>query len=342
MEPVALCARELESDKAGPSGRVLHHQPSKDMSYYGLDVSKDHLDLGTPTEDSRRFPYTPSGIDAMLHELTTAPVDLLVLEATGGLEHTVAAALAAAGLPVAVVNPRQVRDFARATGRLAKTDQIDAQVLALFAERVRPAVRDLPGEEQRALTALVTRRRQILQMLMAEKNRRTRADRVVLPDLNAHIAFLESRLDETDRSLRAVIEASPVWRTGDDLLQSVPGIGPTASATLLAELPELGHLSPKEAAALVGVAPFNCDSGTRRGTRRIWGGRASVRRVLYMATLVAVRYNDVLREHYKQLLDRGKAKKVALVACMRKLLVWLNAIMREQQPWNPGYHGVTA
>lgn len=312
------------------------------MSYYGLDISKEYLDLATPTEDIGRFPYTPSGIDEILSRLTPGPVDLLVLEATGGLEHAVAAALAGAGLPVAVVNPRQVRDFARATGRLAKTDQIDARVLALFAERVRPAIRDLPGEEQRALTALVTRRRQILQMLMAEKNRRARADRVVLPDLNAHIAFLESRLDQTDRSLRKAIESSPVWRTGDDLLQSVPGIGPTASATLLAEMPELGRISPKEIAALVGVAPFNCDSGQYRGTRRIWGGRASVRRVLYMATLVAVRHNDVLRMHYEQLLDRGKAKKVALVACMRKLLVWLNAIMREQQPWDPAYHGVTS
>ncbi|PEN10356.1 IS110 family transposase [Longibacter salinarum] len=317
------------------------------MSYYGLDISKDHLDLATVEGAIGRFPYTPDGIDHVLDHLThgartEASVALLVMEATGGLEHAVAAALAAAGLPIAVINPRQVRDFARATGRLAKTDEIDATVLALFAERVRPEERPLPDEEQRALSALVTRRRQLLQMLLAEKNRRRRADRVVLPDLEAHIAFLEGRLDQTDRALREAIETSPVWRTGDDLLQSVPGIGPTASATLLAEVPELGRISPKEIAALVGVAPFNCDSGKYRGTRRIWGGRASVRRALYMATLVAVRYNTVLRAHYEQLLARGKAKKVALVACMRKLLVWLNAIMREQEPWNPDYHGLTS
>ena len=308
------------------------------MSFFGLDISQDHLDLADAEGTNGRFRYDDAGTDQLLDRLGAAAVELVVLEATGGLEHAVAGALAAAGFAVAVVNPRQVRDFARATGRLAKTDRIDAHVLALFAERIRPEAHRLPDAAQRALAALVARRRQLRQMLQAEKNRLRRADAVVVADLEAHIAFLEARLAEADRSLRAAIEASPLWRSGDDLLRSVPGIGPVVSATLLAELPELGRLSPKQIAALVGVAPFNCDSGTLRGRRAIWGGRAPVRRALYMAALVGVRFNPVLRRHYERLVGRGKAKKVALVACMRKLLIWLNAIMREGQPWNATVH----
>lgn len=317
------------------------------MSYFGIDISQDHLDVATTKSASARFTYDAPGMEALLkvlHDkvLHDADVELIVLEATGGLEHSLAGELATAGFPVAVVNPRQVRDFARATGRLAKTDQIDAQVLALFAERIRPEPRLLPDEAQRALSALVARRRQLSEMLQAERNRLRRAEAVVVKDLEVHIAFLEARLDQTNQSLRAAIEESPLWRVGDDLLQSLPGIGPTVSATLLAELPELGRVSAKEIAALVGVAPFNCDSGTLRGRRVIWGGRVSVRCALYMATLVAVRHNPVLRAHYDQLISRGKAKKVALVACMRRLLLWLNAIMRDQQPWNPEFHLVAS
>ena len=262
---------------------------------------------------------------------------LIVLEATGGYQRTLAAALASDGLPVAVVNPRQVRDFARATGQLAKTDAIDAKMLALFAERIRPEVRPLPEAEQQALAALVARRRQLLEMLQAERNRLSMAHKAVQDELRAHIRFLEKRLDKANRALQEAIEASPIWRAKEDLLRSVPGVGPVLSATLLAELPELGRLSGREIAALVGVAPFNRDSGTLRGQRCIWGGRVSVRCALYMGTLVAVRHNPVLRRFYEQLLGRGKAKKVALVACMRKLLVILNAMMKTQTHWNPDF-----
>jgi transposase len=312
------------------------------MPYFGIDISKDHLDVATTEGAPGRFTYDASGMEDLLKVLHAADIELIVMEATGGLEHRLAGELATAGFPVAVVNPRQVRDFARATGRLAKTDQIDAHILALFAERIRPEPRVLPDEAQRALSALVARRRQLSEMLQAERNRLRRAEAVVAEDLELHIAFLEARLDQTNQSLRVAIEQSPLWRVGDELLQSLPGIGPTVSATLLAELPELGRVSAKEIAALVGVAPFNCDSGTLRGRRVIWGGRVSVRCALYMATLVAVRHNPVLRAHYHQLLARGKAKKVALVACMRKVLLWLNAIMRDRQPWNPEFHLVVS
>ena len=211
-------------------------------------------------------------------------------------------------------------------------------MLARFAERLRPQGRPLPDQAQKALTALVARRRQLAEMLTQEKNRLGRATGPDRADLEAHIAFLRSRLDRTKQALREGIEQSEAWRTGDELLQSVPGIGPVVSATLVAELPGLGRLSSKEIAALVGLAPFNCDSGRMRGRRAIWGGRASVRCALYMATLVAVRHNAVLKAHYHQLLARGKAKKVALVACMRKLLIWLNAMLRDGQPWDAEVH----
>lgn len=312
------------------------------MAYIGIDISQDYLDVASSEATSWRLRYDTTGIDELLTWMQAIEVDLVVLEATGGLEHALAADLATAGFSVAIVNPRQVRDFARATGRLAKTDRIDAEILALFAERLPPEARRLPEPARRALAALVARRRQLSDMLQAEKNRLRRADGVVVPDIEAHIAFLSARLDQTTEALRETIEASPLWRTGDDLLQSMPGIGPVVSATLVAALPELGQVSPQEIAALVGVAPFNCDSGQRRGQRAIWGGRASVRRALYMATLGAVRYNPVLRAHYEQLVARGKAKKVALVACMRKLLVWLNAMLRDGQPWNAQIHLVTS
>ena len=307
-------------------------------AHIGIDVSEGHLDLATSEGAAGRFPYDADGMSRLLDHLAPIEVALVVIEATGGLEHAAAAELAAAGFAVAVVNPRQVRDFARATGRLAKTDRIDAEALALFAERVRPEPRPLQEAQQRAFAALVARRRQLSEMLQQERNRLRRAEGLVRHDLEAHIAFLEGRLGEAQRGLREAIEASPAWRVGDDLLRSVPGIGPAVSATLLAELPELGRLSSKEIAALVGLAPFNRDSGRMRGRRAIWGGRASVRSALYMGALVGVRHNAVLKAHYHQLLVRGKAKEVALVGCMRKLLVWLNAMLRDGKPWNAEVH----
>ena len=310
--------------------------------YVGLDVSKDHLDLATTEVVLGRFTYDAEGIGLLLERLARLEVALLVMEATGGLEHAVAGELAAAAFAVAVVNPRQARDFARATGRRAKADRIDARVLARFAERVRPEIRPLKSREQRAPEALVARRRQLTGMLTQERNRLRGATGLVRGDLEAHIAFLQGRLGHAHTALRQAIEESPAWRAEDDLLRSVPGIGPAVSATLVAELPELGRLSSKEIAALVGLAPFNGDSGRMRGRRAIWGGRAPVRSALYMATLVAVRHNRVLKARYHQLLGRGKAKKVALVARMRKLLIWMGAMLRDGAPWDADVHLATS
>lgn len=278
-----------------------------DPVYIGLDVSKHHLDLAfEPVGDARRLPHTEEGVTALVAQLQALHPALIVLEATGGYETDVATALALAGLPVAVVNPRQVRDFARALGRLAKTDTIDAHVLARFAARVRPEPRPLPDQAHQALAALVTRRRQLVEMLTAEKLRVPLAQGRIRHDLQAHIHWLEQRIHDTDDDLRAALKASPLWRVTDRLLQSVPGIGPTTAAVLIAELPELGRLTRQQLAALVGVAPLNHDSGQHRGLRRIWGGRADVRRALYMATLVATRYNPVIRAFYRHLLAAGK------------------------------------
>lgn len=243
--------------------------------------------------------------------------------------------LAEAKLPVVVVNPRQVRDFAKATGVLAKTDRIDARVLARFGEAVKPAIRPLPDEQARDLMALVARRRQLHQMLRAEQHRLLRVARPLKKSLEQHIAYLEKQLEKLDDDLHDALRQSPVWQEHFDLLQSVPGIGPTTAATMIAELPELGRLSRHEIAALVGVAPFNRDSGKWRGKRSTWGGRSPVRSALYMATLVATQYNAYIRTYYQHLLARGKAKKTALVACMRKLIVILNTMLKNHQPWNP-------
>lgn len=257
-----------------------------------------------------------------------------MLEATGGFEHVIVAAVASAGLPVVVANPRQVRDFGRAIGQLAKTDRIDAALLALFAERVRPEPRPLPDAAAQALEAVLTRRRQLLEMLTAERNRLgfARAPQI-RRGIQQHIRWLERQLVDVDRDLAHAIQASPVWRATEDLLRSVPGIGPIVSRTLIGELPELGRLSRKQIAALVGVAPLARDSGTLRGKRLIWGGRAAVRAVLYMGALVATRHNPVIRAFYQKLRTAGKPAKVALTACMRKLLVILNAMVRTETPW---------
>lgn len=302
--------------------------------WIGLDVAKAVLDgVVRPTGEVVQFANDAAGHAALLAWATPLAPTALVLEATGGYERAAVLALAAAGLPVVVVNPRQVRDFARSTGQLAKTDRLDAAMLALFAERVQPAPRPLTDEATAELAELITRRQQLLAMLTMEKNRLPQVRTRVRRDVQAHITWLERRVAETDDDLRQAIEASPVWRVQEQLLQSVPGIGPVVSRTLLALLPELGQLNRKEIAALVGVAPLARDSGQWRGRRVIWGGRAAVRRVLYMAALVASRRNPVLKALYTRLVAAGKAKKVALVACMRKLLTILNAMLHTGTPW---------
>lgn len=306
--------------------------------YVGLDVSKQHLDVAfEPARPPLRVSHHDEGITTLVAHLRPLSPALIVLEATGGYETDVATALALAGLPVALVNPRQVRDFARALGRLAKTDALDAAVLALFAARVRPEPRPLPDEAHQALAALVSRRRQLIEMLTAERLRLPLANGPIRRDVQAHIHWLEQRVKDCNKDLRAALKASPLWQATTRLLQSVPGIGPTTAAVLIAELPELGRLTRQQLAALVGVAPLNHDSGQHRGIRTIWGGRAQVRRALYMATLVAARYNPVIRAFYRRLLAAGKPKLVALVAAMRKLLTILNAMIKSQQPWAPSH-----
>jgi transposase len=314
--------------------------------FAGVDVSKDRLDVclrwSEPESHEREeaffVSYDDSGIDALLSRLLEEPTVLVILEATGGFERTVVGALAAAGLPVVVVNPRQVRDFARATGRLAKTDRIDAAILARFAEAVRPAPKPLPDREIRALQAIVARRRQLLGMLAAENNRLSSAPKPVAKRIKAHIRWLEKELSRTERDLEAAIENSPALGENEALLRSVPGVGPVLARTLLAGVPELGTLTHKRVAALVGVAPLNRDSGTLRGHRSVWGGRSEVRAVLYMGALVAARRNPVVKEFYERLLAAGKPKKVALVACMRKLLSILNAVLKHRTPWRPPHY----
>ena len=303
-------------------------------TFVGVDVAKDELVVAC-RPDAVRWTATndAEGIAAMVARLRSLDPRLIVLEATGGYERVVVAALAAASLPIVVANPRQVRDFAKATGQLAKTDDLDADLLALFAERVRPMPRPLPDAVVQQLDALMTRRRQLLDMLTAERNRLEHAGGPIRRGLMEHIRWLERRVAAVDRDLDDTIARSPVWRAKEDLLRSVPGVGPVVSRTLLANVPELGHLNRKQIAALVGVAPLARDSGTLRGKRIVWGGRAPVRAVLYMGTLVATRRNPVIRAFYRRLLAAGKAKKLALTACMRKLLTILNAMMRTNTTW---------
>lgn len=307
--------------------------------FVGIDVSKGQLDIALCPGRIFSVPNDEGGFAQILERLKANPPTLVVLEATGGLEIPLTGTLAAAGVPVVVVNPRQVRDFAKATGQLAKTDAIDAQVLARFAEVIRPEPRRLPDEQTQALAALVTRRRQLIEMLTAEKNRLASARPAIRKNLRAHITWLERALHQADTDLADAMRQSPIWREKDELLRSVPGIGPVLTTTLLANLPELGTLTHKQIAALVGVAPLNRDSGTLRGRRTVWGGRAQVRTALYMAAIVAARFNPVIRIFYQRLCTAGKAKKVALVACMRKLLTIVNAMLKHRTPWDPnGVH----
>ena len=309
---------------------------SQEPTYVGIDVSKDQMDVAVrPTGRSSSVSYDGAGVNDLVAQLEDLKPAGVITESTGGLELPLVAALAAASLPIAVVNPRQVRNFARSTGRLAKTDRLDARVLAHFGEAVRPPMRRLRDEDTQALGAVLARRWQVMGILVAEKNRLRRAVPEVRPSIEAHIGWLKQELDDLDTDLRQRVQRSPVWREKDDLLRSVPGVGPQVSLTLLAYLPELGKLNRKQIAALVGVAPFNRDSGPYRGKRSVWGGRATVRKTLYMGALVATRFNPVLREFYRRLLDAGKPKKVALTACARKLLTILNTMARTGGHWDP-------
>lgn len=303
--------------------------------FVGIDVAKAWVDVAVvPTGHRQRVGTDAVALDGLVRELVALAPTVIVVEASGGYESALVSACGVAGLPVVVVNPRQVRDFAKALGRLAKTDTIDAEVLAVFGERVRPPVRPLRDAETAALSALLQRRRQLLDMLTAERQRRAQATAArVVQSLDETIRFLEARLRDVNRELQTALKASPLWQAKEQLLRSVPGIGPTTALTLLGELPELGQLSRRQIAALVGVAPLNCDSGTRRGTRTTWGGRAPVRTALYMATITAVRCNPVCRAFYARLRARGKRPKVARIATVHKLLTILNAMVKHQTAW---------
>ena len=306
----------------------------KDLEVFvGIDVSRDRLDIHIlPEGESRSVSYDETGLNAVVALLRERPC-LVVLEATGGLQDRAAVMLASVGLLVAVVNPRQVRDFAKATGRLAKTDALDAMAIAHFAQAVRPEPRPLADAERQELIDLVARRRQLVEMRAAEKMRRSRMAQALRKRLDEHIAWLTSAIDDLDLEIGTTLRQSRVWRVEDDLLAKVPGLGPVTRATLLAKLPELGKLGRRQIAALVGLAPFNHDSGTQRGRRAIRGGRADVRTVLYMATVSAIRCNPIIKTFYQRLRSAGKAPKVAITACMRKLLTTLNAIMRSKTDW---------
>ena len=304
--------------------------------FVGIDVSKVRLDMAMrPAGEPLSVPYDAQGISTVIARLSQISPTRIVVEATGGLERPLLRALVDAALPVIVANPRQVRDFAKATGQLAKTDALDAQVLARFAEVIQPTVRPLPDPQAQELAALLARRRHVLAMQRAEQNRLDRAPARVQKRIEAHLRWLNAELARQDEELDDLIQQSPMWRERENLLQSVPGIGPVMSRTVLAELPELGRLNRKQIAALVGVAPFNRDSGRLRGRRTIWGGRAPVRTALYLAALVATRWNPVIRGFSQRLRAAGKAPKVALVAAMRKLLTILNAMMHHRTPWRP-------
>ena len=313
----------------------------QESTYVGIDVAKANVDVAVrPTDDRWESTRDEAGVRQLVSRLKALEPVMVLLEASGGLELPLVAALAAEAVPVVVVNPRQVRDFARATGKLAKTDALDAGVLAHFAEAVQPPVRPLRDAETQALNSLVARRHQMMAMLVSEKNRLNSAAVPVRPSIEGHISWLEQALDDLDRRLRQVLSQSPVWREKDDLLRTVPGVGEQLSFTLLAYLPELGTLDRRQIAALVGVAPFNRDSGTLRGKRTVWGGRARVRAALYMGALVASRFNPVIRDFYQRLLAAGKPKKLALTACMRKLLVILNSMLKHGSPWRDLSHQV--
>lgn len=305
-----------------------------DKDYIGIDICKDTLDVVTYISKKKwQFSNDDAGINLLIKAISEITPALVVMEATGGYEVPLAYALNKSGIPCAVVNPREIRDFAKATKKLAKTDTIDACVLAHFAAAIKPEPRPLSDEQAQELEAILTRRRQVVEMLTAERNRLHMARKPVRVSIKAHIDYLEKELSATDSDLKGRIEESPVQREKYNLLQSVPGVGPNLSATLLIDLPELGNLNRRQIAALVGVAPLNHDSGAMRGKRSPWGGRSQVRAALYMAALVAARFNPLISRYYTRLCATGKAKKVALVACMHKLLTILNSILKHHVPW---------
>jgi transposase len=306
-----------------------------EQTFIGIDVAKDQLDVHVfPSDDAFAVARDSEGLAALIERLRPLDPHLVVLEATGGFELTVAAALVSAAIPLAVVNPRQIRDFARATGQLAKTDALDAKVIARFAAKVQPEARPVPDEQARALGELVARRRQVIEMMTAERNRRRQLiSRRLLKSVDRLLAVLQKELTELDHDIGEGIRGTPAWRERDELLRSVPGVGDVVARTLIADLPELGRLDRKQIAALVGIAPINRDSGKMRGKRTTWGGRAKVRSVLYMAALVASRRNPVLAAFYRRLVAAGKPKKLALTAVMRKLLTILIAMVRNKTRW---------
>lgn len=303
--------------------------------FVGIDVAKAHLDVHVrPSGEAFSVPRDGESVARLADRLKAMLPVVVALEATGGLETIVAATLGGAGLPVAVINPRQIRDFARSIGKLAKTDALDAAVIARFAESVKPEPRPLADEQTRMLSELVARRRQLVEMMTAERNRRPHlSSRRLVKALDRHLAMLQKDLSEIEREIDTTIRGTPIWREREELMTSVPGVGPTLARTLLADVPELGTLDRKQIAALIGVAPLNWDSGTYRGRRTTWGGRSKVRAVLYMAALVASRHNPTLKTFYQRLIQAGKAKKLAIVAVMRKLITILNAIVRDQTKW---------
>jgi transposase len=304
--------------------------------YVGIDVSKGRLDVCEGEQgEAWEVGNDAKGIARLVERMQALQPELIVLESTGGLEWAAMTELYSAGLAVALVNPGRVKDFARSIGLLAKTDKLDARLLARFAEAVKPNATRLPDEQEKHLIGLVSRRRQLLEMLVAEQNRLNSARLSSRVNLEEHIRWLQKALDDLDKEIQTYVRQSELWKDKAERMQSIPGVGPVTSSTLLAELPELGQLDRKKIAALVGVAPFNNDSGPRRGKRRVKGGRSGVRNVLYMAALSASRYNPVLRAFYQQLIQRGKEKKVALTACMRKLLTFLNAMIRDSKSWTP-------
>lgn len=304
--------------------------------FVGIDVSKDRLDVAVRPEGRRwEVINDEKGIRLLVGSLKDLRPELIIAEATGGLEIPLVSALAEAELPIVVVNPRQVRDFAKAVGQLAKTDKIDAEVLAHFGEAIRPEVRPVKSRQLQDLSALVSRRRQLVDMLTMEKNRLASAPKETRKDITAHIAWLEKRLKDVDGNLSRTVKSCPVWREKDEIMRSVPGVGPVFSNTLLANVPELGELNRRQIASLIGVAPLNRDSGQYSGTRMVWGGRANVRSVLYMATVAAMRWNPVIKSFYQRLIGAGKKFKVAITACMRKLLTIINAMVKSGTMWQP-------
>jgi transposase len=304
----------------------------------GIDVSKDWLDVALGSE-SLRVPNETQGVAGLIERLQKLPVELVVMEATGGYETQAASAIAGAGLKLAVVNPRQVRDFAKATGRLAKSDRIDAHVIAAFGQAIEPEIVRLPDEQARELQDLLLRRSQLVGMRVQESNRLALMQGAMRKQIKSHIAWLDRAIDEVNTDLTARLRQSPAWREKDELLRSFKGVGPVTSGTLMTGLPELGALDRRAIAALVGVAPFNRDSGAFRGRRAIWGGRAHVRHILYMAAISAIRSNPVIKAFYERLIARGKPHKVAVIACMRKILTILNAMLRSNTPWTPAVQG---